>query len=122
MNKIQSKIKKLLSVVDKIPSEYWQETDGGKYKVIWLLDRQKPSVEACFSFDEERFGITDDKRIIWGFDSGCSCPSPWSRFDFGDENYQTNTYKEFFVDLPEFDKTWDEESCVKIDEILSKIN
>ena len=118
---MKTKLQKLLDNINNIPKEYWQETDGKKYKVIWLLDRQKPSVERYYNFDEERLGITDDGRIIWGFDSGCSCPIPWGKEDFGDENYNTNTYKEFFIKLPDFDESWDKESEAKIDEILSKI-
>jgi len=120
-NNMKEKIEKLISLVGKIPQEFWSKTDGEKYEVVWLLDRQKPSVEPCYDFDEERLGITKDGRVIWGFDSGCSCPTPWSAGDFGDENYKTNTYKEFFITLPEFDKDWDVESSAKIDLILSKI-
>ena len=115
---MKEKIKKLLGNVGKIPEKFWEETDGGMYKVIWLLDRQKPSVEANYSFDMERLGITNDGRIIWGFDSGCSCPSPFSSSDFGDTKYSTNTYKEFFIKLPDFDRDWEKESEAKIDEIL----
>jgi len=118
---MQEKLEKLLAKIDKIPQDLWEETDGGMYKVIWLMDRQKPSVEACYDFDEERLGITNDGRIIWGFDSGCSCPTPWGSSDFGDKNYNTTTYKEFFIKLPGFDTEWDTESSKKIDEILSKI-
>ncbi len=118
---MENKIKELIENISKIPEKYWSNTDGDKYKVVWILDRQKPSVEAGYSFDEERLGIVDDGRLIWGFDSGCSCPSPWSTYDFGDENYKTNTYKEFFLALPDFDKDWEKESSVKIDEILSCI-
>lgn len=118
---MKEKLEKLLLNIEKIPTEMWEQTDGGKYKVIWLLNRQRPSVEQCYDFDEERLGITNDGRIIWGFDSGCSCPTPWSEFDFGDENYKTNTYKQFFIKLPDFDETWDKESEEKIDLILSKI-
>lgn len=120
-NNMRNKIKELLQNTDKIPEKYWEETDGGKYKVVWILDRQKPSVEADYSFDEERLGITDDGRLIWGFDSGCSCPSPWSAGDYGDDNYMTNNYKEFFIKLPDFDTGWEEESSSKIDEILKEI-
>lgn len=118
---MKEKIKELLQNLYKIPPKYWSETAGGKYKVVWLLDRQKPSVEADYSFDEERLGITSDGRIIWGFDSGCSCPSPWSASDFGDNSYDTNTYKEFFIQIPDFDTDWDKESAKKIEEILSSI-
>ncbi len=116
---MKEKIEELLGKIDKIPKELWRETAGGMYKVIWLLDRQKPSVEADYSFDEERLGITSDGRVIWGFDSGCSCPSPWSGSDFGDKNYNTNTYKEFFIKLPDFDTDWEKESVTEIDKILS---
>jgi len=118
---MKEKIKKLLNNIPKIPEKYWKETDGGKYKVVWLLDRQKPSIQQDYSFDEERLGITSDGKIIWGFDSGCSCPSPWSSQDFGDDNYRTTTYKEFFVSLPDFDTDWDKESALIIEEILACI-
>lgn len=118
---MKEKIEELLNKIDKIPKEFWKETDGKMYKVIWLLDRQKPSVESSYDFDEERLGITSDGRIIWGFDSGCSCPSPWSSEDFGDKNYSTNTYKEFFIKLPDFDRDWEKESEAKINEILQCI-
>ena len=118
---MENKLEKLLSNIEKIPTEYWEETNSKKYKVVWLLNRQKPSVEQCWNFDEERLGITSDGKIIWAFDSGCSCLSPWSSYDYGDNSYSTSTYKEFFIKLPDFDKEWDKESSEKIDEILSKI-
>lgn len=116
---MKKKVEQLLAVVDKIPEKFWSSTDQGKYKVVWLLDRQKPSVQRSYDFDEERLGITSGGKIIWGFDSGCSCPSPWSAYDYGDEKYQTSTYKEFFITLPDFDTDWDKESSIKVDEILS---
>lgn len=119
---MKEKIEKLLEVIEKIPEKYWSKTDEEKYRVVWLLDRQKPSVEEFYSFDVERLGITDDGRIIWGFDSGCSCPTPWSSQDYGDNSYETNTYKEFFVSLPEFDIDWDKEGSDKIDEIIRELN
>lgn len=120
---MQEKIKQLLSNLDKIPKDLWEETDGGKYKVIWLMDRQKPSVQADYSFDEERVGITDKGDIIWGFDSGCSCTSPWSSGDFGDDIYDTApTYKEFLLNVSSFDEGWEKDCEVKVEELLSKIN
>ena len=41
--------------------------------VVLLLDRQKPSVIPDYSFDKERIGITREGKVVWGFDSGCSC-------------------------------------------------
>lgn len=113
---LQEKIKLLLEKLSSLPKSLFTETDGGKYKVLWLLDRQKPSVEQNYDFDKERFGITQDGKIIWGFDSGCSCPSPWSQSDYGDENYGVKEWKEFQLEkFPEFDEPYE-------DEIISKIN
>lgn len=96
--KFSKEINQLINNLDKIPDEFFVNTDGRKYRVLWLMDRQKPSVEVNYDFDEERFGITRNKEIIWGFDSGCSCPSPWSQGDYGDESYQVEkTWKEFNI-------------------------
>lgn len=113
------KIDELLKALPNLSDDLFVKTDGGKYSVLWLLDRQKPSVEASYDFDEERFGVTQDGRIIWGFDSGCSCPSPWSQEDFGDESYDVKTWKEFEIgEFPAFDERWQEEIIEKINEIL----
>lgn len=121
MIKFKKEIESLIKNVKLIPESFWKETDGGKYKVIWFLNRQKPSVEQSYDFDEERFGITSEGKIIWGFDSGCSCPSPWSSADFGDENYKVKEWKEFVVS-PEtaFDAGWEDECYNKLLEILKK--
>ncbi len=124
--KFEKEIKLLLKKLDRIPDEFFVRTDGGKYEVLWFMDRQKPSVEQSYDFDEERFGVTKDKKIIWGFDSGCSCPSPWSKEDHGDDNYNVKTWKEFVVESKTkesegekeswesnwFDKNWEDE-CYK---------
>lgn len=117
---LKNKIKEVLTNKDKIPDEFFRRTDGRQYEVIWLLNRQKPSVEKSYDFDEERFGITKDGKLIWGFDSGCSCPSPWSSSDFGDENYKTaSTWKEFEVNPDaEFDVDWEAESLSVLEDIL----
>jgi len=111
--KFKKEIEQLIEKRDKIPDEFWVRTDGGKYQTIWFMDRQKPSVKASYDFDEERFGLTKDGKIIWGFDSGCSCPSPWSSSDFGDDSYSVKEWKEFSV-TPEnaFDADWQDE-CYK---------
>jgi hypothetical protein len=120
--KYQEEIQSLIDNVEKIPEKYWRKTDGGQYEVVWFMDRQKPSIERGWDFNEERFGITKDGKIIWGFDSGCSCPSPWSQEDHGDQNYEVKEWKEFMVD-PEtaFDAGWEEESYETIKEILNEI-
>jgi len=75
---LKNQILLILDNIDKIDSKYWQDLEHyPDKKVIWFLNRQRPNVEADYSFDEERIGITNQREIVWGFDSGCSCPSPW---------------------------------------------
>ena len=56
----------------RFPMALFRETEHRKHRVYWLISRQKPSVEQDYTFDEERFGVTLEGNIIWGFDSGCS--------------------------------------------------
>jgi hypothetical protein len=49
--------------------------------VIWLAHFEK---EPDYDFDESMFGITEDGKLIYGGDSGCSCPTPW---DEGEDYY-----------------------------------
>lgn len=111
-NKFKTKIQELIKKRDLIPDEFWVRAEGGEHFVIWFMDRQKPSVEVNYSFDQERFGITKDGLVIWGFDSGCSCPNPWDSSD-NFEGYSTREWKEFEVN-PEtaFDADWKDE-CYK---------
>lgn len=85
--------------------------------VILLLDRQKPSVIADYSFDQERISISHSGKIIWGFDSGCSCPSPWH--DSFPKCYScTQTWKEFQItNLKDFDENALPEVLTRIEEI-----
>ena len=53
-------------------------------------------VKKDWDFDEERLGINRFGEIIWGFDSGCSCPSPWD--DSYPDCYDVEkTWKEFVI-------------------------
>lgn len=65
-------VKEFMGFRHELPTALFRQTESGKYRVYWLVSRQKPSVEADYSFDEERFGITLEGHIIWGFHSGCS--------------------------------------------------
>lgn len=131
--KFEKEMKKLIKNRHLIPDEFWIPTDGRQYEVIWFMDRQKPSVEACYDFDEERLGLTKDGKIIWGWDSGCSCPSPWSQIDFGDDNYYVKEWKEFQIeafgemekpepenswDMSWFDKGWEDECYDNLNDFL----
>lgn len=90
-------------------------------KVIVLLDRQKPSVEADYSFDEERITVNQKGQVIWGFDSGCSCPAPWH--DSAPECYSCDEgWKEFELNIQQFDHGAVEECLDVINRIKEKIN
>lgn len=112
---------------DKIPDKYKTTLGSGgitgatleEHIVVILLDRQKPSVQADYSFDEERISITRTGKIIWGFDSGCSCPSPWH--DNYPGCYSCGSYKEFEVQIKDFDENWLEECKTNLEEIKKSI-
>lgn len=117
--KFKKEIELLIESRHKIPDEFWVRTDGGMYETIWFMDRQKPSVKQSYGFDEERFGITRDGKVIWGFDSGCSCPSPWSSSDYGDTSYLVKEWKEFTVSPEEaFDADWQDECYTNLADYL----
>lgn len=119
----QADLEKLIENRHKIPDEFWVTTSGAKYQALWFINGQKPSVSQSYDFDEERFGVTKDGQLIWGYDSGCSCPSPWSQGDYGDENYQVATYKEFFIaELPSFDEQWGTEADSNLRDYLKLID
>ena len=113
---------------DKIPDEFKQNIKPDRYKanmkelnmeghiVVLLVDRQKPSVEAYYDFDEERFGVNRFGDIIWGFDSGCSCPSPW--WDAYPDCYSVSkTWKEFKVNIKDFDRDFEKEALKQFKKI-----
>lgn len=128
-------VKKIVKNWDKIPDEYKKDLKPNSYYsdkgeipglkkeehfVVLLINRQKPSVIPAYSFDEERIGITKTGKIIWGYDSGCSCPSPWH------DNYPScysvsKEWKEFELSKKNFDPDWKEECEKKAEEIMSKI-
>ncbi len=107
------------------PNRYSKYIEGlsiESHFVVLLLNRQKPSVEASYDFDEERIGITRQGEIVWGFDSGCSCPSPWD--DGYPECYNiSKSWKEFKLN-PEtkFDADWEFVCTKKLEEIKSALN
>lgn len=119
---------------DKIPDSFKVKLNGGRWDneedkdqlidgltreehvVILLLDRQKPSVDRCYDFDEERISVNKEGTVVWGFDSGCSCPSPW------DDSYPgcydtTRTWKEFTLNESLFDNGAFSEVADRIKEI-----
>lgn len=129
---MEKEIKWLVKNWKKIPDKFKQSIQGAygnssvviegvaleEHTVILLLDRQKPSVQESYSFDEERIAVTRTGKVIWGFDSGCSCPSPWS--DSYPKCYTcSSSWKEFEVNLKDFDVGVLEE-CSKIIKEIKK--
>jgi hypothetical protein len=108
-----------------IRSKYWTEKmnnlnglDDDEHTIVVLLNRQKPSIESDYSFNEERIGVTKTGKVIWGFDSGCSCPSPWVD-SYPDCYTVTKEWKQFEVDANGFDEDWKKECLTKIEKIKS---
>lgn len=105
------------------PDEYSKDISNlslDEHIVILILDRQKPSVIRSCDFDEERIGITKFGKVIWGFDSGCSCPSPW------DDSYPScynvsKTWKEFEINLKDFDEKVIEQCLITINQIKESV-
>lgn len=103
------------------PDKYSDNLEGLSLEghvVVLLVNRQKPSVSINYDFDEERLGINRYGEIIWGFDSGCSCPSPW------ETNYPrcynvAKTWKEFKVDG--FDPDFLDEATKRFQEIKKEM-
>lgn len=123
MNKeLQAGINWLIKNWNKIPEQYKQNIKDGKdSEVVILLSRQKPSVEQSWDFHEERITINKDGQVIWGFDSGCSCPSPW---DDGAPNCYScsESWKEFMLnDFSGFDEGALEECLETIIEIRTLV-
>lgn len=101
-------------------SEKVQDLNIEEHIVILLLNRQKPSVVASYDFDEERIGVTRTGKIVWGFDSGCSCPSPWE--DSFPRCYNVaKEWKQFEIKLSDFDVNWEQGCRERIEEIKQTI-
>ena len=119
-DKIPDKFKQDIRDCCHTEKNYIENLPKEEHLVILLLDRQKPSVESCYDFDEERIGVTKTGKIIWGFDSGCSCPSPWD--DSYPECYKVSReWKEFEINIKEFDKDWEKECQEKFEKIKNSL-
>lgn len=122
---------------DKIPDNFKTQLNAGRWSgesdlsnipglptedhvVVLLLDRQKPSVEADYSFDEERITVSKTGKVIWGFDSGCSCPSPWHDSYPGCYSC-SDSWKEFELNIAKFDHDALEEVIATINRIKETI-
>lgn len=124
---ILDKIQFLAENYQSIPIQKWEVTETNKErKVVWILNRQKPSAEVdynCaevdYNYDEERLGITHEGKIIFGFDSGCSCPIPWE--DCGDSIYTEKTWKQLEVDLKDLESFdyFEDGDKIRLDELVT---
>lgn len=135
MKNITKEIKWIVDNWDKIPDKFKilinQSYNGSmnnlpglaseEHFVVLLLDRQKPSVDAFYDFDEERIAVNKVGKVIWGFDSGCSCPSPWVD-SYPDCYTVTKSWKEFVVNIEKFDRDVLEDCFKKIEEIKKETN
>lgn len=116
---ILDKLEYLCNNCQKIPIKEWTVTETNyKRKVVWILNRQKPSVCQSYDFDEERLGITDHGKIIYGFDSGCSCPVPW--VDCRDSVYTEKTWKQLELDLTDLERFdyFEKDDIKRLDELV----
>lgn len=109
------------------PDSYYSGTasipslDVEEHIVVLLLSRQKPSRMRDYDFDEERIGVTSTGKIVYGFDSGCSCPSPW--YDNYPKCYNVEkTWKQFTLKTEGFDTNWAEECLSSIEDIKRAVN
>jgi ribosomal protein L39E len=119
---ILDKIRFLSENYQNIPIKEWVVTEtNNERKVIWILNRQKPSIEQDYSYDEERLGITHEGKIIFGFDSGCSCPVPWD--DCGDSVYTEKTWKQLEVDIKDLESFdyFEDEDRKRLDYLINLI-
>lgn len=114
---ILNKIKFLSENHNKIQVEEWEDVQG--HKIVWILDRQKPSIEINWDFDEERLGITSEGKIVYGFDSGCSCPMPWGEQNYEDY-YTEKTWKQLEIDLSDLEEFdyFEDSDVQRLDELI----
>jgi hypothetical protein len=129
---LQTEIEWVVENFSRIPEKYkrnimprgrenLQELNDDAHIVVLLLDRQKPSVQPNYDFDEERIGINKYGQVIWGFDSGCSCPISW--VDHYPECYNiSRSWKEFVVNLKDFDRGAIAEMLNAIKEIKEEVS
>ena len=119
---ITNEIKFLVDNWSKVPDKFKETVKTNpEEEVIMLLDRQKPSVEQSWDFDEERISVNRFGRVIWGFDSGCSCPAPW--YDSAPDCYNSDEgWKEFELNIEQFDHGAVEECLEVINSIKTELN
>lgn len=88
MSKIKTKLNKLIKNRTKVPDEFW--VDGA----IWFHEAETSS--GGYDWSSERLGIKFDGNVVWAFDSGCSCNSPWESFDIN--SCESVSHKEFVIE------------------------
>lgn len=93
MSKIswEEKIVRFIDNVAKIPEDFWIQSEKGN-EVVWLMSREDGTA-GSYETSQERFGITKEGKVIWGFSSGCSCWDGWNSDDLIDPV----TWKEFIM-------------------------
>lgn len=79
------KLKKLSDNIHLIPDEF--SVDGA----FWFHSDETGGYE----WSAERLGIKKDGKIVWAFDSGCSCYGSWESFNINE--CSTASHKEFVL-------------------------
>jgi len=85
MLEIKQKLDLLVENRNKIPDEFW--VDGA----FWFHQEDT----GVYDWSAERLGINRNGDIVWAFDSGCSCNSPWDNFNIN--QCETVSHKEFIL-------------------------
>lgn len=121
MSEINKKLVELVEKRDRIPDEFWIKSENG-HDVIWVLD-QEDGTAGSYETSQERFGITRNGDIIWGFSSGCSCWIGWGSDDY----CPTVSIKEFVVDMfsssrSESADKWEEETQANLVDFLTLVS
>ena len=107
--KFEEKILKFIKNINKVPEDFFSRRIGREdleaRDTIWLMSRED-GTSGSYETSQERFGITKDGKIVWGFSSGCSCWDGWSSTDVRDPV----EWKEFIIldtEKPESDKCFE---------------
>lgn len=100
--KFEDKLLNFIKNINKVPEDFFTQRVGSSWRndsdeaeprdTLWLLSREDGTA-GSYETSQERFGITKDGKIIWGFSSGCSCWDGWSKEDIE----EPVTWKEFIM-------------------------
>lgn len=89
----ENKLLKFIENIERVPEDFftrragrnWDDSEESQIKrdTIWLVSRDDGTA-GDYETSQERFGVTKDGKIIWGFSSGCSCWNGWEDSDISE--------------------------------------